>query len=189
VLDFVEEALDQMAFTVQVMVIVTRLFAVATRRNNRGSLMFKNKSQQIITVIATVSQEVGKAQAIQERLGLRDVMPLSASEPKPQGITQAIYTDVDFGAEATSAASQGLILLSTSFFDAPAAHGWARMTLLSSISGKVAEHLLPHASFTPAGKALIHAIPFTIRLWQQAPLCPATTDPQYCFDEAPTAAG
>jgi len=103
--------------------------------------MDKDKSQEIITVIASVSQEIGKKQAIQERLCLRDIVALTASEPKPQRIAQSIYADVDFGAEAASATSQGLDSLSTSFFEAPAAHGCARITLLSSITFSISASL------------------------------------------------
>ena len=115
--------------------------------------MLKDKSQEIITVIASVSQEIGKRQAIQERLCLCDVVALSASEPKTQRLAQPIYAEVDFGAEAASTASQGLGGLSTSFFDAPAAHGCARITLLSSMTFSISASLLKWlniCSHTPA---------------------------------------
>jgi hypothetical protein len=38
-------------------------------------------------------------------------------------------------------------------------------------------HLLPDALVTPAGKPLVHAVPFAILFRQQAPLGTASRDP------------
>jgi hypothetical protein len=45
-------------------------------------------------------------------------------------------------------------------------------------------HPLPNAFITPAGKALINAVPIAIACWQQSPLSTATGDPEHPLDEA-----
>ena len=60
-------------------------------------------------------------------------MTLTHCQKIANWVTQRIHTYVDLGAEATSAAAEGLSSLSTVFFGAPAAHAWARTTVLSMI--------------------------------------------------------
>jgi hypothetical protein len=47
------------------------------------------------------------------------------------------------------------------------------------IIGKVFVHLLPDSLITPAGEALIDAVPFAISLGEQAPLCATAQHPQH----------
>lgn len=54
------------------------------------------------------------------------------------------------------------------------------------VIGKMVMHIFPDLVVTPAGKALVDAVPGTIFLRQQAPLGAATRDPEHGFQEKPT---
>jgi hypothetical protein len=142
-LDFVEETLDQMPFLVEMTIIFTLLFAVLTGWDHRLGLFFGNLLQEIIRIIRAICDQSLKIKIGNQVIGLSNVMSLPASQEKAQGIAQGIYAGMDLGAESTSAASQRLGFLTTAFFRAPAAQGWARTTVLSnkifSISGSPAK--------------------------------------------------
>lgn len=143
-LDFVDEALDQMPLPIGMLIIVAGLVPSGRGRNNRLSfLLFCNELQKMIRIIGRISDQVLKVELGHQVPGLGDVVPLASSQDKAQRIAQPIDTYVDFGAEAASTAPQGLLGLTAFFFGAPAAQGWARITLLStmidSISGSSAK--------------------------------------------------
>ena len=96
--------------------------------------MVENKGDQIIAIICTISQNILTQLVAQERLALGAIMAFTARQREAQRITQRVRFYVDFGAESAATASQGLGFLSAVFFGAPAAHGWARTTVLSSIT-------------------------------------------------------
>lgn len=54
---------------------------------------------------------------------LGNVMALSTSQDKPQRVAQGIDAHMDLGAEAASASTQSLGLLTPLFWGAPAAQG------------------------------------------------------------------
>ena len=122
-LDFVDKALDQGAFPITIRIVLARLLAIFTRRNHRNRIMFKNKSDQIIAIIGAISQDIVTQLVAQERLALGTIMAFTAGQREAQGIAQRIRFYMDFGAESTATAPQGLGILSTVFLGAPAAHG------------------------------------------------------------------
>jgi hypothetical protein len=64
---------------------------------------------------------------------LGDVMPLTGGQDETQRVAQCIGAYMDFGTEPTPAPSKSLLCLSSVFWGAPAAQGWARTTVLSRI--------------------------------------------------------
>lgn len=124
-------------------VVFALLLTVGGRWNYRFGLFFGNALQNIIRIIRFVGYQTLKFVAVHQSLGLRAVMPMPAGQNKPQRIAQSIDNYVNFGGEATAAASQGLLRLTAFFFEAPAAQGWARIMVLSgikfSISGSSAK--------------------------------------------------
>src|SRR5262249_5182724 len=75
--------------------------------------------------------------ALDQRLGLGHVGRLAWGQDQPHRQSRAVDADVDLGAEAAAAAAQGLLRLAPGavrFFSAPAAPGWARITVESRIS-------------------------------------------------------
>jgi hypothetical protein len=142
-LDFVEKTLDQMSLFIQMLVIFTLLFAIFSGWDHRFRLFFNNLLQKGFRVIRAIGNRTLEFVACNQLFSLGNIMPLTASQKKAQGIAQSIYAGMDFGAEPTSAASEGLGGLASVFFEAPAAQGCARTTVLSSkifsISGSPAK--------------------------------------------------
>src|SRR5258708_24970635 len=121
-LDFVNETLDQMAFTIAPGVILVGDETVGFGRNNGNRLMRHNELDKGISIIASVSQNMLKDQTVQQGNGLGDVMPFAAGQPQAHRIAQTIDTHVDFGGKPTPRTPQPLYGLPTVFFSAPAAH-------------------------------------------------------------------
>ena len=142
--DFVEKTLHQMSLLVKLKIIISLLFAIFAGWDHRFSLYFGNFPQKVIRIIGTIRNDTLKFKIGNQIFSLCNVMLLSASQKKSQWVTQGIYTRMDFCAEPTPAASQGLDSLAATFFDAPAAHGCARTMVLSSrifsISGSSAKY-------------------------------------------------
>ena len=142
-LDLVEETLHHMPLFVPVFVVFSLLLAIFAGWNDRFRFFFRNSLQKSVRIVGAVRNRTFKFEASNQIFGLGDVMPLATRQPKTQRITQRIYAGMDFGAEPAPAASEGLCGLPTVFLEAPAAHGWARTTVLSSrmfsISGSSAK--------------------------------------------------
>ena len=79
-LDLVDEAFNQMSLAVQMLVIVARLFAIASRRHDdlRSSLL--EAVEKVCRIIAFVSQEHRKVEISHESVGLRLVVALTGSQ-------------------------------------------------------------------------------------------------------------
>lgn len=73
-LDFVDKAFHQMAFTVQPGVILTLSFGALMRRNNRLRLVFNDKSNERFSSVTTVSNDKLTGQAVYQSLSLGNVM-------------------------------------------------------------------------------------------------------------------
>ena len=142
-LDFIEETLDQMPFFVEMMVVFALIYAVSPRWDHRHGIFFGNLLQELFRIVRAIRNDALKIEIFDQVIRLSNIMALSASQAKAQGIAQSIYAGVDLGAEPASAASKRLGFLSATFFRAPAAQGWARTTVLSnrifSISGSQAK--------------------------------------------------
>ena len=141
--DFIEETFDQVSLLVQMVIVFPRFFSVLSGWDHRFCSFLSNKVQEFLRVIRTIRNHPLKIHISNQFLGLSDVMALTTGQDKAQRVAQRIYTGVDLGAEPTPAAPKRLVFLPTSFFCAPAAHGCARTTVLSSrtfsISGSLAK--------------------------------------------------
>ncbi len=132
-LDFVEKALNQMSLLVQMFIVLSLFLAIFSCRDHRFGLFFSNLLQKGVRIIGTVGNCTLELVICNQVFRLCDVMALAASQKKTQWITQGVYAGVDFGAEPTSAASKRLGGLTSFFWEAPAAQGWARTMVLSSM--------------------------------------------------------
>lgn len=142
-LDLVDETLRQMTLLVPVFIVIPAHFSVLPRWDDHFSSGFEKHLEKIVCVIRAIRNQALKIQLEHQFHRLGNVMPLTTSQAKAQWISQAIHAHMDFGAETSSAATQRLFALASVFFDAPAAHGCARMMVLSrirfSISGSSAK--------------------------------------------------
>lgn len=115
-LDFVDETLHQMAFFVPVKIIIPLLFTPGSGRNDCfGFKLFDQQPDEVIGIIGLVGNQALEIKIKHQGFGLDDVVSLSRREDEPQRVAQSIYADVNFGAETTPTASQGLSGLTTFF--------------------------------------------------------------------------
>ena len=115
-LDFVDETFDQMAFTIQPMIIITRLMSILTRGNHDFCTAFHDQGDKILSAIAAIRDHMLKLGSVDQAGCLGDVMTLPSSQAQPQRIAQTIDGDVDFGAKSTPTAPQRLFSLTPVFF-------------------------------------------------------------------------
>jgi hypothetical protein len=132
-LDFVDETLNQMPLTIKPGVVGSLLSCARMRGNDCFCTTVHNLINEVLSGIASVSYQALKDEPINQVASLGDVVTLPAGQGETQRVSQRVGTYMDFGAEPTSAASECLRFLSTVFFGAPAAQGWARTTVLSNI--------------------------------------------------------
>lgn len=139
-LDFVDKALHQMAFTVQPAVVVAQHLGTLMGWNDRFNATSQQVFDEMRRRVSSVGNQPLEIEALKQLLSLRDVVLLACRQTQAQRIAQRIDRHMDFSGEAASAASERLLAL---FFSAPAAHGWARMIVLSiipfSMSGSAAK--------------------------------------------------
>src|SRR5215510_14022378 len=89
-LDFVHETFDQGSFAVAPGVVVSRLFPVLARGNDGDRTMIDDISDQIVVVIAAISQDIVADFLPQQGLGLGTLMAFATRQDKTQGIAQSI---------------------------------------------------------------------------------------------------
>lgn len=142
-LDLIEKTLYQMSLLVKMLVILSLFFPVFARRYHRLRFSISDFLKEMVCVIRAIRNHAFKFITCDQVFGLSNVMLLSTSQQKAQRIAQSVYVGMDFCAESAPATSQGLRLLTTFFWGAPAAQGCARTTVLSSsmfsISGSSAK--------------------------------------------------
>ena len=107
-LDFVDETLDQMTFTVQPFVVCAQDFGSLMRRNHRFDAVFHEIVNEMSCCVASVSDQTLKIEAFEQVLGLSDVVTLSGGQHKSQRTSQAIDGHMDLGAETATTAPQRL---------------------------------------------------------------------------------
>src|SRR6266851_9624335 len=124
----------QQQFFVQVLVVVSRLLAVALGRNDRLRADSFNGLDEGVAVIALVGQDGLGLVTLQKRLRLGDIRLLPGSQLEFHRQTEAVDSRMKLRGKTTTRAAQCLVFrlyAGTPFF-APAACCWARMTVLSS---------------------------------------------------------
>ena len=89
-LDFVDEAFDQMPFSIQPAVVVTGLFGTLMRRNDRNRPLFDNPIDQGLSGVAPIGNDVLSAQSRQQGLGLGTFMRLSCRQSQTQRMAQTV---------------------------------------------------------------------------------------------------
>ena len=115
-LDLVDEAFDQMPFSIQPPVIVAPLFGALVGRDDRHRSLFDNPIDQRLSGIAAIGDDVLSVQSLQQRLGLSAFVRLSRRQAQAQRIAQTVHRDMNFGAEAAATTPQCLALLVSAFF-------------------------------------------------------------------------
>jgi hypothetical protein len=118
VLQFVEEALDEVALAVEGEVRRPRLLAVGLRRDDRRDSPLLERLDERVGVVALVGDDGVGLKRFEQRLGLRDIGSLARCERKCDGVAERVDDGVDLRRQAAARAADGLAL--AVFFWAPA---------------------------------------------------------------------
>ena len=114
-LDLVDKTLDQMPFAVQPRVVLTADFRALVRRDHRLPTLLDDPIDERLPGITAIGNDVLTHQPLQQRLGLDTVVTLACGQRQPQRIAQPVHNDMDFGTQATSTPTQGLLYLAARF--------------------------------------------------------------------------
>lgn len=123
-----------MTLLVQFLVIFAALGSIDSWRDDRHGVAGEDERDEVVTVVSFVGNHVFAVKVLYQGFGLGYIMPLTTGQQQVQRIAQAVYQDVDLTAEPASTSTERLLGLSTVFWAAPAAQGWARTTVLSGIT-------------------------------------------------------
>ena len=108
-LDLVEEALDQIAVLVDVLVVRDGLRSRSGRGNDGGGTSVCDAGAKPIGVIAFVGQEMFEGNTADQVLGLEDVVHLAARQDEANRIAKPIHARADLGAQAAARTPDRLI--------------------------------------------------------------------------------
>lgn len=109
-LDFAEEILHKMTFLVGMPVNVSLAFPCCGRRDNRGHPLFFDSLDDVVGVVALVSDEVLPLCLFDKSGGFADVVDVSGGKVDMQGVTKSVHKSMDFGGIAAARAANSLNL-------------------------------------------------------------------------------
>ena len=117
VLDFVEEALDEISFAIECKVTVAVLLAVGSWRDHWSDCPLVEHADKRIGVISLVAEERAWIGIFEQRLRAGQVVILSRRQHQVDRIAQGVDERVDFGGQSSARSADGLCAV---FFRAPA---------------------------------------------------------------------
>jgi len=129
VLEFIEEALDEIALAVKGKVTGWRRLTVGFGRDHRGDLSLGKRVAERIGIVGLVRDESFRIDRFEQRLRASQIMGLTRREHHLDGIAKRINNNVYFGGQSAAGPADRLV---TVFFRAPALCWWAR-TMVASI--------------------------------------------------------
>ena len=103
-LDFEEEALDEVAFTVEGE-IASNLRGCFSWRNDRYGVLAFDSVAEILGIVAFIAKDIVCGKIGDQSLGLSDVADLTGCENEPKRVAQGIDDCVDFGGQPTPRAA------------------------------------------------------------------------------------
>jgi hypothetical protein len=128
-LEFIEEALDEVSFAVEREIAGSRHLTICFWRNHRGNTPLSESVDQRISVVRLVAKQGVRVGAFEQRSCTSQVMGLSRRQHQFDRIAQGINEGVDFGRQSAARSTDRLLAV---FFCAPALCWWAR-TMVASI--------------------------------------------------------
>jgi hypothetical protein len=117
VLEFVEEALDQVALAIEREVAIPRRFAIGFWGNHWGDSSLSEDIDQRIGVVSLVAQQGTWIGAVDQLLRTSQIVGLSRGEQQFDRIAQGIDEGMDFGRQSSAGSADRLFAV---FFRAPA---------------------------------------------------------------------
>jgi len=125
----VEESLNEVSRLVAMPVDRALYRSVAAGRNDGLSAGRLDSFDQVVTVVALVSDDRLGLKGVNQRPALRDIGDLSSGQDQAQRVAERINTRMNLGGQPASRAADRWI--AAVFFSAPAACWWARTTVES----------------------------------------------------------
>ena len=116
-LEFVEEALDEVAFAIECKVAIPRGFAIGFWGNHRGDSPLSEHADQRISVVSLVAKQGNRIGAVEQLLRASQIVGLSRREHQFDRIAQGIDEGMDFGRQSSAGSADRLFAV---FFRAPA---------------------------------------------------------------------
>ena len=107
-LDFIDEALDQVTFAVQPSVVLAQYIRPLVRWDHRLNASLQEVIKEVGSRVASVGNQAFKIETFQQVLSLGDVVALSGCQSKSQRTTKTVDSHMDLGAKATPTATQRL---------------------------------------------------------------------------------
>lgn len=109
-LDFVDEAFDQMTLLVALFVVGNRLLS-RCQGGDHGGGAESEESSEFVGVVSLVSDDVSGDKALDQGFGLRTVVDLAGRRDQAQRVAECIDSDVDLGGQTAARAPDRLILV------------------------------------------------------------------------------
>jgi hypothetical protein len=128
-LEFIEEALDEVSFAVEREIASPWRLTICFWRNHRGDTSAGESVDQRISVVRLVAKQGVRVGAFEQGLRASQVMGLSRRQHQFDGIAQGINEGVDFGRQSAAGSTDRLLAV---FFCAPALC-WCARTMVASI--------------------------------------------------------
>jgi hypothetical protein len=128
-LEFVEEAFDEVALAVEREIACARYLAIGLGRDHRGDPPLGEFVDKRIGVESLVADEGARIGMFEQWLPTNQIVGLAWREHQVDGIAQSVDERVDFGGQSPAGSPDGLRAV---FFRAPALCWWAR-TMVASI--------------------------------------------------------
>jgi hypothetical protein len=128
-LEFIEEALDEVSFAVKREIACPRQLAICFWRNHRGDPSLSESVDQRIRVVSLISKQGFWIGAVDQLLRAGQIVGLSRRQHQFDRIAQSVDQRVDFGRQSTAGSTDRLPAV---FFRAPALC-WCARTMVASI--------------------------------------------------------
>ncbi len=128
-LEFIEEALDEVSFAIEREIAGPWHLTICFWRNHRGDTSLGESVDQRISVVRLVAKQGVRVGAFEQGLRTSQVMGLSRRQHQCDGIAQGVNEGVDFGRQSAARSTDRLLAV---FFCAPALC-WCARTMVASI--------------------------------------------------------
>lgn len=133
-LELAEEALDAVAFLVEIGVVCALDLAVTLGRDDDGGAVFSNPVGEMVGIVSLVGEGRLGLDTVDQVMGKRDVVALAGRAYQSDGKSERLGSGMDFCAQAAARPTQALGIRPPLALRAPAACWWARTMVLSIIS-------------------------------------------------------
>lgn len=133
-LELTEEALDAVAFLVEIGVVRALDLAVALGRDDDLGAVSSNPVGEMVGIVSLVGEGRAGLDTVDQLMGEGDVVALAGRGDQSDRKPERLGGGMDFGAQAAARPTQALGIRPPFALRAPAACWWARTMVLSIIS-------------------------------------------------------